>query len=675
MTLADRLSPAAKNAATNMKKADSLITNSTKKSSNAMAGLSRSAGLVKGALIGVAAVAGSRFVGAFIRAGSQVETLTTQFETILGSAGAARERMEELTNFAAKTPFQLQGVANASRTLQTLTRGVLSTGDGLRLVGDAAAASGADFENLAIHVGRAYSGLQANRPVGESLMRLQELGLVTGETRNEIEKLTKGGMGKRAWELLQKELKLADGGMERLSKTVPGLASTIKDQLNLAMVKITSSGLWDQLRKGMEGVTAVFDKALQNGTFEKVGMVLFNTSQIIRSTVATSFNFLGTVITNVAVIWLDAMSKITGAASWLVDKLPAKLRPKWASGLSDLSEAFDFNAKAMSEASAQFADNTVGNFNRVREGFVDLTTTIKTSGADIKKQLEDSAGGDTSGASTSREKAIAVTADPSAVKEIHQEFTKIGRTERDKELMDIKFWYDEQMELLKGNKAAQAELERVYLDQRLQVYRDYASKEKKLDEDIYRNRVQNYMALGSAIGRALGTGFTGQEKGIKEAFKGTLSVTLDFLQNQLIASIVGNQLKNFMTLGPVGLIKAAGETALITGIFSAAKSGIQSFQSGGVIQRQPGFPETGDRTPIFANPGELILNRAQQKNLAQSGGSSYSVSIGGTTINVYGNATDEVIDRIDQTMQERNEELRMQLLELSDQGRINGVTF
>ena len=128
-------------------------------------------------------------------------------------------RMQELSKFAQTTPFQLSEVANASRVLQTLGGSALATGDSLRMVGDASAVSGESFENLAIHVGRAYSGLKSNRPIGESMSRLQELGLVTGETRSEIEKLQKQSKGKDAWAVLQTELGKTKGGMKELSGT------------------------------------------------------------------------------------------------------------------------------------------------------------------------------------------------------------------------------------------------------------------------------------------------------------------------------------------------------------------------------------------------------------------------------------------------------------------------
>ena len=97
------------------------------------------------------------------------ETMQTAFIPLLGSAKAAKDRMMELADFAAHTPFQLPEIAAASRTLETLTDGALSTGQGLTMVGDVASGTNTPFEELAVTIGRLYSGLDSGRPVGEAM--------------------------------------------------------------------------------------------------------------------------------------------------------------------------------------------------------------------------------------------------------------------------------------------------------------------------------------------------------------------------------------------------------------------------------------------------------------------------------------------------------------------------
>ena len=193
-----------------------------------MAGLALTLGPVGAAAIGTtAAFAG---LGKAIASAGEIQSFTTSMATLLGGTDKARERMAELSRFAADTPFELPGVVKASKLLQTLTNGALATGDGLRLVGDLAAISGQPFEELAMHVGRLYQGLMDGRPVGESMQRLQELGLVSGATRTKLENLQQAGSkGGGVWRVAAADLMRYSGEMQRQSMTWGGVMSNFAD--------------------------------------------------------------------------------------------------------------------------------------------------------------------------------------------------------------------------------------------------------------------------------------------------------------------------------------------------------------------------------------------------------------------------------------------------------------
>jgi len=161
---------------------------------------------------------------------AEFEDFEASFVTLLGSQEAAMQRMQELSDFGKSTPFELPGVVKASKVLESLTQGALSTGPGLTMVGDVAASAGQPVEELAVHIGRLYDGLQTGRAVGESLARLQELGLISGEARGEIEKLQKeGAAGEQVWGVAQTALGRFSGEMDRRSKTWNGMMSNFKD--------------------------------------------------------------------------------------------------------------------------------------------------------------------------------------------------------------------------------------------------------------------------------------------------------------------------------------------------------------------------------------------------------------------------------------------------------------
>lgn len=196
-----------------------------KKIGTAAAKITATAGLAAGVGMGAAIFKG-------INAAAARETLETAFIPLLGSVKAAQDRMAELASFAASTPFEMPEIATASRTLQTLTKGALSTGDGLTLVGDVAAGANQSFAEVAVTIGRLHDALQNNRPAGEALQRLQEIGAVSGDVRGQIEKLTDSGMGADGWKLAAAELGKFTGSMELQSGTWNGLVSTLQDAWN-----------------------------------------------------------------------------------------------------------------------------------------------------------------------------------------------------------------------------------------------------------------------------------------------------------------------------------------------------------------------------------------------------------------------------------------------------------
>lgn len=182
--------------------------------------------------LGLGAVA-SPFLafGGAMSAASGFEDAQTQFTTLLKSADAAKARVSELQKFADFTPFDLAGTVQASRVLEVLTKGAMSTGKGLTLVGDVASGTGLQFEESAMWVGRLFDALNNNRPAGEALMRLQEVGAIAGDARGEIEDLVKRGLGPQAWQKAEQALGRFSGGMARLSQTFTGRMSTLGDAI------------------------------------------------------------------------------------------------------------------------------------------------------------------------------------------------------------------------------------------------------------------------------------------------------------------------------------------------------------------------------------------------------------------------------------------------------------
>lgn len=219
---------------------------------------------LKGALAGIAAAVGgvmglNAAIQQSVRFNAQLEQQGVAFKTLLGNAEAASRRMAELARFAAQTPFELPEIVQASKVLQSLTNGALASGEGLRLVGDAAAATGRPLEEAAMWIGRLYAGLQTGTPVGEATLRLIEMGLISGTTARKLNELAESGQGAgQAMTVLQDTFGRLGGAMADQSQTFSGLLSTLKDTFNMALADI-GKPLFDGLKQGISELIPVVE--------------------------------------------------------------------------------------------------------------------------------------------------------------------------------------------------------------------------------------------------------------------------------------------------------------------------------------------------------------------------------------------------------------------------------
>jgi hypothetical protein len=167
---------------------------------------------------------------------AQFEAFAGSFEILLGSVEAAQQRIAELARFGVETPFEFPDVVEASRQLEVLTAGALSTGDGLRMIGDLAAGTRRPFQELAEWVGRAYDAISSGRPTGMALRRLQEMGILSGEARNRIEEmLAAGERGEVVWATLTAEFERFDGMMANMANSFEGVRSNLVDLYNMLL--------------------------------------------------------------------------------------------------------------------------------------------------------------------------------------------------------------------------------------------------------------------------------------------------------------------------------------------------------------------------------------------------------------------------------------------------------
>ena len=181
---------------------------------------------------------------AVVKSAIDMESLNTSFISLTGGAEQAGAMVKKLSDFSASTPFQIEGIATAARQLIATGTGLNEVSNTLGFLGDIAAASGSEIEDIAA----IFSKVKAKGKVElESLNQLAERGIPIFTMLSEATGLTADKLGAGAVSVEQFEEVLrsmsAEGGlahnaMYNLSQTTGGKLSTAFDNLKLAAAEL-----------------------------------------------------------------------------------------------------------------------------------------------------------------------------------------------------------------------------------------------------------------------------------------------------------------------------------------------------------------------------------------------------------------------------------------------------
>lgn len=208
---------------------------------------------VKNAVVGAFAAAGiGQTIKTSIDLEVQQQNLESSFEVLLGSKKKAQKRIDDLTTFAGSTPFTRDEIYKASRTLQVFTGNALSTGKGLKMVGDVAAGTNSEFTDVALWVGRMYDGIKNHQAIGEATSALQEMGAISGQDRTKLEALAKSNKKiSETWPQAMKAFQKYDGLMEKQSNNLGNLLLGVKSFVTNNIFKKLGKGLGDGISPGL----------------------------------------------------------------------------------------------------------------------------------------------------------------------------------------------------------------------------------------------------------------------------------------------------------------------------------------------------------------------------------------------------------------------------------------
>lgn len=244
--------------------------------------------LAAGVKIGglTAAIAGVQQLGASIwdavvTPAAAFERMQVAFEPLLGGADAAKKHVQQLRDYAASTPFSLDEVSTASRNLIAMGVSADKSMRVLRQLGDVAAVSGKDVAALAMvyaknfAAGKLYTGdanelgaygLNVRGFVAESRGLSQQgatkalsTGQVNASVMDDLLAAETGSGGK------------FNEGAAKISETLEGLISTLKDNITAAMIEL-GGGLAESMKAPLAQITSLVQAHM--GTIRNIGSLV-----------------------------------------------------------------------------------------------------------------------------------------------------------------------------------------------------------------------------------------------------------------------------------------------------------------------------------------------------------------------------------------------------------------
>lgn len=219
------------------------------------------------------------FVSQLALVRGEYQQLEVAFETMLGSKSKADALMGQLIDTAAKTPFEMSEVAEASKMLLAYGMEGNKVNETLIRLGDIAAGLSMPLKDLAFLYGttmvqgRLYTQ-DLNQFLGRGIPLADELAKQFGKNKSEVKKLVEEGkIGfpevQKAIEALTGEGSKFGGLMEKQSKTIKGQLSNIEDAWEQMFNEIGKSQ-----EGNISGVLDITGKLIEN--WRTVGKVVLS---------------------------------------------------------------------------------------------------------------------------------------------------------------------------------------------------------------------------------------------------------------------------------------------------------------------------------------------------------------------------------------------------------------
>ena len=230
---------------------------------------------VLGVIGGVTAL--KNFATELVNVRGQFQQLEIAFSTMLKSKEKADKLMSELVDIAAKTPFDLQGVASSAKQMIAYGSSAENVGNELVMLGNVAAGVGSQLSEIAYLYGtlrtqgRAYA-VDIRQFAGRGIPIYEELAKVLGVTKDEVSGLVKEGkVGfkevEQAFKNMTSESGIYYNLMQEQSKSLTGQLSNLGNAWDTML---------NEIGKDTQGIASAGISGLKGliENYETVGKIL-----------------------------------------------------------------------------------------------------------------------------------------------------------------------------------------------------------------------------------------------------------------------------------------------------------------------------------------------------------------------------------------------------------------
>ena len=225
-------------------------------------GLKDSIFSVQGALVGLG---GGLAIRSIVGTGRSIEDLQVRLKQLFGSTQEGAKAFDVMANFAAKVPFSLEQIQQASGNLAVVAGDADQLSKILEITGNVAAVTGLDFATTAEQIQRSFAGGIASADIFRERGVRDLLGFSAGATVSAEETI-------KAFEKVFGQGGRFGKATDELANTFTGTLSMLGDKLFNFKRNVAGEGFFDELKKEFKSLNEFIEE--NSADFEAVGRAI-----------------------------------------------------------------------------------------------------------------------------------------------------------------------------------------------------------------------------------------------------------------------------------------------------------------------------------------------------------------------------------------------------------------